>query len=100
MEKNASNINKPGRILWGVVVSNRMTKTVVVAVNRLKRHAKYKKYFRVTRKYKAHDEQRAYHVGDLVAIKEVRPLSKDKRWAVIKKIKEAKKDGENLENRI
>lgn len=79
-----------GRTLQGVVVSDKMAKTVVVAVNRLKKHPKYKKYFRVTKKYKAHDEQKIYHAGDVVEIKEIRPLSKDKRWLVIKKVKAGK----------
>lgn len=76
-----------GRTLQGVVVSDKMAKTVVVAVSRLKKHPKYKKYFRVTKKYKAHDEQKIYHTGDVVQIKEIRPLSKDKRWLVVKKNK-------------
>lgn len=90
MEKNQTTINRQGRILQGVVVSDKMAKTVVVTVNRLKKHPKYKKYFRVTKRYKAHDEQGAYHSGDTVEIKEIRPMSKDKRWTVIKKIKTAK----------
>ncbi len=92
MENIDNNKTQTGsRTLQGVVVSDKMIKTVVVAVNRLKKHTKYKKYFRVTTKYKAHDEQREYHVGDQVVIQETRPLARDKRWRVIKKIKEAKK---------
>ncbi len=79
-----------GRILRGLVVSDKMVKTVVVAVNRLKKHPKYKKYFRVTKKYKAHDEQRSYHTGDMVEIKEIRPMSRDKRWTVVRVIKKKK----------
>lgn len=66
-----------------MVVSDKMAKTVVVSVVRLKKHSKYKKYFKVTRKFKAHDESNQYHVGDAVLIEETRPLSKDKRWRVI-----------------
>lgn len=74
------------RKLKGVVVSDKMAKTVVVSVVRLKKHPKYKKYFKVTRKFKAHDEAREYHVGDKVLIEETRPLSKEKRWRVISKL--------------
>lgn len=72
--------------LKGAVVSDKMAKTVVVAVSRLKKHSKYKKYFKVTRKIKAHDEKNEYHVGDRVLIEETRPISKDKRWKVISKL--------------
>lgn len=73
------------RIVQGVVVSDKMTKTVVVAVTRLKMHPKYKKQYKVTSRFKAHDETGAYHVGDNVLMQETRPLSKDKRWIVIGK---------------
>lgn len=75
-----------GRKLTGVVVSDKMKKTVVVAVNRLRKHSKYKKYFKITRKFKAHDESNAYHTGNKVVIQETKPISKDKRWVVIKKL--------------
>ena len=74
------------RKLKGIVVSDKMTKTVVIAVIRLKKHTKYKKYFKVTKKFKAHDENSEYHVGDRVLIEETRPLSKDKRWKVVSKL--------------
>ena len=74
------------RKLKGIVVSDKMTKTVVIAVIRLKKHPKYKKYFKVTKKFKAHDENSEYHVGDRVLIEETRPLSKDKRWKVVSKL--------------
>lgn len=76
-----------GRVLTGTVVSDKMTKTVVVAITHLKMNAKYKKQFKSTQKYKAHDEKNEYHVGDKVIIREVRPMSKDKRWLVIGKAK-------------
>jgi len=76
---------KKKRKLKGAVVSDKMQKTVVVSIVRLKKHPKYKKYFKVTRKFKAHDEDNEYHVGDRVVIEETRPLSKDKRWRVIGK---------------
>ena len=76
-----------GRKLKGEVVSDKMQKTVVVAVTRLKPHPKYKKYYKVTKRYKAHDEKREYKAGDEVIIQETRPISKDKRWKVISKVK-------------
>jgi small subunit ribosomal protein S17 len=79
-----------GRTLTGIVVSDKMTKTVVVEVSRLKMHPKYKKQYNVSARYKAHDEQRQYHVGDRVVIREVRPLSKDKRWTVVEKVSSSK----------
>ena len=66
----------------GVVVSDRMDKTVVVVVDRLVRHGKYRKYLRRRDRYKAHDERNQCRVGDRVRIVETRPLSHDKRWAV------------------
>lgn len=74
-----------GRTLRGVVVSDKMTKTVVVAVARLRKHPKYKKFYPVTKRYKAHDENGDYHSGDKVIIRESRPLSKEKRWVVVGK---------------
>ena len=74
------------RKLEGVVVSDKMAKTVVVAIERLKLNKKYKKQFKVTTKFKAHDENGEYHTGDKVIIEETRPISRDKRWKVIKKI--------------
>ena len=71
------------RQLKGTVVSDKMAKTVVVAVTRLKKHPKYKKYFEVTKKFKAHDEKNEYRPGDKVVIGETRPWSKEKRWRVI-----------------
>jgi small subunit ribosomal protein S17 len=74
-----------GRTLKGTVVSDKMTKTVVVEVLRLKRNEKYKKYFKVSARYSAHDEQGQFHTGDVVTIRETRPLSKTKRWVVVGK---------------
>ncbi len=70
------------KVREGVVVSDKMDKTVVVAVERLVRHGKYRKYLRRQERYKAHDEQNKCQVGDRVKIIETRPISKDKRWAV------------------
>jgi small subunit ribosomal protein S17 len=77
---------KKTRNLEGIVVSDKMTKTVVVEVNRLKKNQKYEKYFKVSSRYKAHDEAGQYHTGDRVVISESRPLSRDKRWVVTGKV--------------
>ena len=77
--------NKKTRILKGVVVSDKMTKTVVVEISRLKKHPKYKKFYKISTRYKAHDEENQYHKGDKVFIKEIRPMSKEKRWVVVNK---------------
>jgi small subunit ribosomal protein S17 len=77
---------KKTRTLEGKVVSDKMTKTVVVEVMRLKKNQKYQKYFKVSARYKAHDEKGEYHTGDRVVISETRPLSRDKRWIVTGKI--------------
>ena len=66
----------------GVVISDKMNKTVVVEVERLVRHATYHKFLRQRRRYKAHDERNQCQVGDRVRLVETRPLSRDKRWAV------------------
>jgi small subunit ribosomal protein S17 len=70
------------KVREGVVVSDKMDKTVVVAVERLVRHPRYQKYRKTRVRYKAHDEQNRCRVGDRVKIIETRPLSADKRWAV------------------
>lgn len=75
-----------GRTLQGTVVSDKMTKTVVVEILRLKKDQKYQKQFKVSTRYKARDEKGEYHTGDRVVIRETRPLSRDIRWIVIKKI--------------
>jgi small subunit ribosomal protein S17 len=66
----------------GTVLSNKMTKTVVVQVERRAKHGQYGKYLTEKKKYKAHDEQQAAKPGDKVRIVETRPISKDKRWRV------------------
>jgi small subunit ribosomal protein S17 len=70
------------RTMSGRVVSNKMDKTVVVKVERFKRHRLYHKVIKVVKRYKAHDEDNACRIGDLVRIVESRPLSKEKRWIV------------------
>ena len=71
--------------LMGIVVSDKMQKTVVVKVERIKEHPKYKRRFKVHKKYKAHDQNQEYHIGDKVVIEETGPISKDKKWRVIAK---------------
>ncbi len=67
----------------GIVVSDKMAKTVVVAVDSLKTHSKYKKKYRSTKKYKAHDAEGKHRIGDVVEIVPCRPVSKDKRYKVV-----------------
>jgi len=74
----------------GRVVSNKMDKTVVVAVEDRVRHPLYKKIVNRTYKLKAHDENNEYMIGDVVKVMETRPLSKDKRWRVVELISRAK----------
>ncbi len=76
----------PKKKLTGIVVSDKMQKTVVVKVERVKEHPKYKKRYKIHKKYKAHDPNQEYHMGDKVVIEETNPISKDKNWKVISKI--------------
>ena len=71
------------KVMQGTVVSNKMDKTVVVAVETSVRHGVYVKTVKRTYKLKAHDEQNACQIGDKVKVMETRPLSKDKRWRVV-----------------
>jgi len=67
----------------GVVVSDKMNKTIVVTVTRIKVHPLYKKRYKTGKKFKVHDEKNIARVGDTVIFEECRPLSKDKRWRLI-----------------
>ncbi len=69
-----------------------MDKTRVVSVTRLKKHPRYKKYYKVMRKFKAHDGKNEYKTGDKVVIEETRPLSKDKRWRIVSKEQSANRE--------
>lgn len=71
------------RVIQGTVVSDKMQKTIVVSVERKKKHRLYHKVVTVTERYKAHDEDNTCKLGDVVRIQECRPLSKDKRWRVV-----------------
>ena len=71
------------KLQTGTVIGNKMDKTVVVRIDRHKRHRLYGKTIRVTRRYKAHDEKNECRLGDVVKIAETRPLSREKRWRVV-----------------
>ncbi|OIN96475.1 MAG: 30S ribosomal protein S17 [Deltaproteobacteria bacterium CG1_02_45_11] len=77
------------RQMMGTVVSNRMDKTVTVLVERLVKHRLYKKFIRRRAKFAAHDESNACQIGDKVLVIESRPLSRTKRWRVIKIVEKA-----------
>ena len=85
------------RKLKGIVVSNKMQKTALVEVTRWRKHPRYLKYYRITKKFKAHDENSEYNMGENVIIQETRPLSKTKRWRIIGKV--VAKEGLNKENK-
>jgi small subunit ribosomal protein S17 len=76
----------PKKKLTGIVVSDKMQKTVVVSVESIKEHPKYKRRYKVHKKYKAHDEKQEYHVGRTVLIEETLPMSKEKKFKVIAKV--------------
>ena len=75
-----------GNILKGVVVSDKMDKTVIVKVSRFIKHPLYGKFYQVSKKYKAHDADNKYKTGDKVEIVETRPISKDKRFKVLRTV--------------
>ncbi len=74
----------------GVVVSDKMDKTIVVSIVRKWKHPRYGKMVKSSKKYKAHDEENAAKQGDMVLITETRPISKDKRWRLVEVVKAAK----------
>ncbi len=78
------------KVKTGKVISDKMDKTIVVAIERLVQHPLYKKSIKKTVKFKAHDENNESHIGDIVEVMETRPLSKDKRWRVTQVIERAK----------
>ena len=82
MEKLA---RKKKRVLKGVVVSAKMTNTLVVETLRMKKHPKYDKRYRVSKRYHVHDTSQSYKVGDQISFQECRPLSKTKRWFALPK---------------
>lgn len=80
---------KIGKVRTGIVVSDKMDKTIVVAVENLMRHPIYGKTIKRTKKFKAHDEKNECKIGDVVRISETRPLSHDKRWRLVEIIRKA-----------
>jgi small subunit ribosomal protein S17 len=78
------------KVRQGKVVSNKMTKSIVVAIERRVPHKLYRKYFKLTTKLMAHDEKQEAGVGDVVKIMETRPLSKNKRWRLVEIVEKAK----------
>ena len=78
------------RTIVGIVVSNKMDKTIVVKVEESRRHPLYGKVQKVSKKYMAHDENNECSIGDKVRIMETRPLSKDKRWRLVNIVEKAK----------
>jgi len=79
MEKDTKTIKK----FKGIVTSNKMEKTITIRVDSVKMDKKYKKNYKVSKKYRVHDEKGQYNEGDAVVFVECRPLSKDKRWRVL-----------------
>ncbi len=78
------------RTLKGTVVSAKMQKTIVVRVDMQKKHPKYGKHYRASKKFKAHDEAGAYRVGDTIMMQETRPLSREKRWEAVSLVRRFK----------
>lgn len=75
----------PKKELKGIIVSDKMQKTAVVEVERIMEHPKYKRRYKIHKKYKAHVEGTEYKEGDKVIIRECRPMSKDKNWEIVSK---------------
>ncbi len=84
MERNAR------KSIVGVVVSDKMDKTITVSIERRKKHPKYGKFVKATSKFSAHDEKNECTINDVVKIMETRPLSKNKRWRLVEIIEKAK----------
>lgn len=82
------------RTLKGTVVSAKMRKTIVVRVDILKKHPKYGKHYRASKKFKAHDGKSEYRTGDTILIQETRPLSREKRWRAIELVRRAVETGD------
>lgn len=88
-KESAQSWRGPTRTVRGVVVSDKMTKTIVVAVTRMVRHPVYAKFVRSTKKFVAHDEKEECGIGDTVMIMETRPLSRTKRWRLKEVVRKA-----------
>jgi small subunit ribosomal protein S17 len=90
MSDEQTNERAMRKVRTGTVISDKMDKTVVVRVQTLKEHRRYKKHIRQSTRFKAHDEQNQCKVGDRVRIMETRPISHDKRWRVVAIVEKAK----------
>lgn len=90
MDTDVQKQEKGKQTLQGVVVSDKMAKTIVVEIMMRKLHPLYKKYVTRSKKIKAHDEKNDAHVGDTVRVVESRPLSRDKRWRLVAIVEKAK----------
>jgi len=90
MAETTTEVRSARKVREGLVVSDKMDKTVVVAVERLKRHPLYGRVQRVTKRFKVHDENNEYKIGDRVRIVETRPISKDKNWRILDVVERAK----------
>ena len=92
---SSSDVRKQRKVRTGVVISNKMDKTVVVEVSRTIIHPVYKKFIRRRKRFMAHDEENRCRIGDEVMIVETRPLSRHKHWRVRKVVREAALPGGN-----
>jgi small subunit ribosomal protein S17 len=90
VEQVQENARKGKQVLQGIVVSDKMDKTVVVEITTRKLHPLYKKYVKSSKRIKAHDQGNEAHVGDTVRVIESRPLSRDKRWRLAAIVERAK----------
>jgi len=90
VDTNIQKMTEGKLVLQGIVVSDKMDKTIVVEIIMRKLHPLYKKYVRKTKRVKAHDEHNEAHVGDTVSVVECRPLSRDKRWRLVEIVERAK----------
>ena len=89
-EENTTAERGRRKVVQGVVVSDKMDKTIVVEIMMRKLHPLYKKYVTRSKKVKAHDEKNDAHIGDTVRVEECRPMSRDKRWRLIEIVERAK----------
>jgi len=90
MTDNNTNLGIRQRRLRGVVVSDRMDKTIRVKITRLKMNSKYRKQYKVSQTYMVHDPENTYHMGETVIFEADRPRSKSKRWVAVSRVGEAK----------
>ncbi len=90
-QKKELSLKKSSRLLKGKVISDKMDKTIVVLVDRYKMHPKYKKRYKISKKYKAHNPKNQCRLGEKVIIRQCRPVSREKRWIAEKENQQAEK---------